>query len=158
MNTFKKRNIYVHQYASHTQSQYILSTKNSYEDRCFMLTGILTSCIMATALRVAKMLPKATKYPLFWSWQKSPAYCTCQFEKNICTNQTLFSHVNLLLYLLRYLNLDPHRHDVCDKNAYASHRRPSFGQGQKAGRVRGHPISMYMYNIWTNCLFCLSGD
>lgn len=65
---------------------------------------------------------------------------------------------HLLLYLLRYLNLDLHRHDACDKNAYASHRRPSSGQGQKAGRVRGHPISMYMYNIWTNCLFCLSGD
>lgn len=46
-----------------------------------MLTGILTSWIMATALRVAKMLPKATKYPLFWSWQKSPAYCTYQFKR-----------------------------------------------------------------------------
>lgn len=80
---FKKRNMYVHHYASHTQSQNILSTENPYEDRCFMLTEIhvLTSWIMATALRVAKMLPKATKYPLFWSWQKSPAYCTCQFEK-----------------------------------------------------------------------------
>lgn len=158
MNRFKKRNIYVHHYASHTQSQNILSTENPYEDRCFMLTEILTNWIMATALRVAKMLPKATKYPLFWSWQKSPAYCTYQFNRQKYVQiRPFFSHMNLL-YLSRYLNLYPHRHDACDKNAYASHRRPSFGQGQKAGRVRGHPISMYMYNIWTNCLFCLSGD
>lgn len=154
MNTFKKRNIYVHHYASHTQSQNILRTENSYEDRCFMLTEILTNWIMATALRVAKMLPKATKYPLFWSWQKSPAYCTCQFEKNICTNQTLFSHVNLLLYLLRYLNLDPHRHDACDKNAYASHRRPSSGQGQKGLDVTLSPCTCITYGPIV-CSVCL---
>lgn len=159
MNRFKKRNIYVHHYASHTQSQNILSTENPYEDRYFMLTKILTNWIMATALRVAKMLPKATKYPLFWSWQKSPAYCTYQFKrkKYVQIRHFFCSHINLS-YLSRYLNLYPHRHDACDKNAYASHRRPSSGQGQKAGRVRGHPISMYMYNIWTTCLLCLSGD
>lgn len=156
MNRFKKRNIYVHHYASHTQSQNILRTENSYEDRCFMLTEILTNWIMATALRVAKMLPKATKYPLFWSWQKSPAYCTCQFEKNICTNQTLFSHVNLLLYLLRYLNLDPHQYNAYDNTCICQPQTSKFWSRSK--RVRGHAISMYMYNIWTNCLFCLSGD
>lgn len=159
MNTFKKRNIYVHHYASHTQSQNILRTENSYEDRCFMLTEILTNWIMATALRVAKMLPKATKYPLFWSWQKSPAYCTYQFKrKKYVQIRHFFVFPYELIISFKVFEIYPQRHDACDKNAYASHRRPSFGQGQKAGRVRGHPISMYMYNIWTNCLFCLSGD
>lgn len=47
-----------------------------------------------------------------------------------------------LLYLSRYLNLYPHRHDACDKNAYASHRRPSFGQGQKAGSYIGLEVTL----------------
>lgn len=63
---------------------------------------------------------------------------------------------HLLLYLLRYLNLDPHQYNAYDNTCICQPQTSKFWSRSK--RVRGHPISMYMYNIWTNCLFCLSGD
>lgn len=158
MNRFKKRNIYVHHYASHTQSQNILSTENPYEDRYFMLTKILTNWIMATALRVAKMLPKATKYPLFWSWQKSPAYCTYQFKRKKYVQIRLFFPkwtYHIFQGIWTYIHTGM-MHVI--KMHMPATDVQVLVKVKKAGRVRCHPISMYMYNIWTTCLFCPSGD
>lgn len=47
-----------------------------------------------------------------------------------------------LIISFKVFELYPQRHDACDKNAYASHRRPSFGQGQKAGSYIGLEITL----------------